>query len=324
MNINDVIEKSRKRKLIERSILLTLVLVSFIWFSIFDFFFSYAYRIDGFNDLQWFAFWTHLSNTLALVWISLAAIAVWTNNDKLEKIIQHWNIKNTTYTFILVTGIVFIAVAYFPVVIAYSTAGPIKELQELVIRMGFDGFIIDADLDGVNSIEDLLNNYDDTLWVYQVLKGKQTWFETANGRNVVTDPSALYRFMVISGTTLKHIVVPVIFGYLAFTELGYYRTRNISDKNRSMIQFIWPCMYLVYAVSLSAAGVFLPPYPVIDFGFTEVFYIYHPELLQQCMIVITWGILDITVGILFVGISFFQNYWNRRVLEKINKKVEIV
>ncbi len=313
--------KTRERRIIERSIIFSITLIGVIFFMIFDFGFVYTYRLDGYNDWQWFAFWTHLSNMAAFTWISLALIAVLTRNQGLEHWLQHWNIKNTVFTFIITTGLIFIFVAYFPVVIFYAKQGPIAELEEFVRQVAIDGELkyqvfndvitnnaIEAGVNPV-TIDSILNQI--TIEVVNTLLDMgQTEFEMANGRMIDTDPSAAYRSCVILGTTFKHVIIPSMFGYLAVTELGYYRTKNISDTERSMIQFIWPCLYLVYAITLASVGLIMPPYPVLDFGFTYSFYEMTP--MWQCLYILLCAILDILVGVIFVFTSLLQNKWSQK------------
>ncbi len=307
LNKNNIKEKSRRWKLIERSIIFSITVIGFSLFLIFDLFFAYAYRIDGFNDLQWIAYWTHLSNLAALIWISLAFLAVTTNNEKLESWIQHWNIKNTVFTFIIVTGLVFMVVAYIPVVIAYTKNGDIAEIQELVLKMAWtpNHPIIDPVANGLPAQLP-------TEITPELISGVSGAYETTAGYTVYTDPTALYRASVIVGTSFKHLIIPAMFLYLGFTEIGYNRTKGLSDYQRSMIQFIWPCLYIVYAITLCSVHIILPPYPVLDFGFTYTFYSMSESM--QITYALTALFLDIVVGVIFVLVSFAQNKWNNFIL----------
>lgn len=334
--------KTRKRKLIERSVLFVIILLAWSLFIIFDLFFAYAYRIDGYKDLQWISYWTHLSNTAALIWVTLALIAVLADSNKLEHMIQHWNIKNTIFTFIISTGAVFLLVAYVPVVINYTRDGSIAELEELVRKMSFNGHInfvqtitdplnkdalqsLDLDrsyltefgIEDLGIILDLANHPQESLLVTNYLiEHGFTVFATNSihqAYSVHLDPTTMYRAWVIIGTTSKHVIVPLIFVYLAVTELGYFRTRNISDTRRSMIQFIWPCLYIIYATTLGACGLISPPYPVLDFGFTYSFY--DKTVSEQCWYVAAAMILDVLMGVVFVLISRIQNWWNTSFFE---------
>ncbi len=307
LNKNDIKHKSEKRKLIERSIIFSITAFGFIFFLTFDLFFAYAYRIDGFNDLQWIAYWTHLSNLAALIWITLAFIAITTKNESIEKWIQHWNIKNTVFTFIIVTGLVFMVVVYIPVVNAYTKNGDIPEIQELVLKMAWSPHNAI-----INPVKNGLPIRPDLSYVGNV-HGE---FITNKQYHIFTDPSTTYRAMVIIGTTFKHLIIPGMFMYLAVTEVGYYRTRQLNDYQRSMIQFIWPCLYIVYSITLCSAGLIIPPYPVLNFGFTYSFYAMSENM--QLAYALTALFLDIMVGIIFVLTTFAQNKWTNYIMN--NKK----
>lgn len=304
--------KTRERKILERTIIFSITIIGFISFLIFDLAFAYSYKLDGYKDFQWLAFWTHISNTLALIWISLSLISLLTNNDKLESKIQHWNVKNTIYTFIITTGLIFVAVSYIPVVIHYVKSGPIGEIENLIKNIAMEGKIQGFEVDTSLS---MLENYSNVnQWILESVDSGQKIFVMTNGNEININPNNLYRAFVIIGTTFKHVIIPGLFIYLAFTEKGYTSTQGISDWNKSMIQFIWPCIYLVYAITLSASGVFNPPYPVLDFGFTYSFY----EMTSRSQYI--WGIiyllLDLVVGIVFVSTSFLQY----KINSKYNKE----
>ncbi len=296
--------KSRQRKLIERSIIFTITFIGVLFFMIFDFGFVYTYKLDGFRDLQWFVFWTHLSNMGALTWISLALIAAITNNQKLEHWLQHWNIKNTVFTFIITTGLIFILVAYFPVVIHYSKGGPVGELVSFTQELAYDGSVVGLG-EGIPAAKELAALVDSGVYEFGLI----------NGDTITVDPEVWYRTCVIVGTTFKHVIIPGMFIFLGLTELGYYRTKNISDFNRTMIQFIWPCLYLTYAITLSACGLVSPPYPVLDLGFTQAFY--QMSKINQYIYVIASLILDLMVGFTFVATSMFLNWWNKSKSDKL-------
>lgn len=344
--------KSRKRKITERSLIFTITLIGFLFFFIFDFFFVYSYRIDGYNDLQWFAFWTHLSNTGALVWITLAFVAVLTNNQKIERFINHWNVKNTVFTFIITTGLIFMLVSYIPVVIIYSKSGPINEICELVYKSArqgnlalsnlaaeeissiIDGLVDPENIESINEaiaefiaangygwgttpligliIEAYKNDPSLALNLPGLVEGSV--FTLENGNTINIDPNVTYRTCVIIGTTIKHLIVPGMFTYLGFTEVGYFRTKNITDGQRSMIQFIWPAMYLVYTMTFISAGIFSPPYPVLDFGFTVGFREMEPGM-QLAWTSICFA-LDLGMGVVFVCTSLFFNWWSSSRVEK--------
>lgn len=331
--MNSFFVKTRKRKIIERSTIFTITLVGFLFFTIFDFGFVYSYRLDGIDDLQWFGFWTHLSNTAALIWITLALISITTSNDKIERFINHWNVKNTIFTFIITTGVIFMLVAYIPTVVTYSKPGNIEALAELVYKMGRQGnllltnnvlaFITNSTgltVDEVNNIIELQGWTTTPLLKLVVENSVETTFELTNGKDICIDPSTTYRTCVIIGTTFKHLIIPSLFIYLGFTEIGYFRTKNISDKNRSMIQFIWPAMYLVYVLTLTSTGLISPPYPVLDFGFTESFRSIEYEW-QQILLASIYFVLDLSVGVIFVFTSLFFNWWNSKVISN-NPKLE--
>ncbi len=198
--------------------------------------------MDGYLDWNWMMYWTHLSNLGALIWISLAFLAVTIKSEKIESFVQNWNIKNTVFTFILVTGIVFMTLCYIPTLISYATPGPIKEVTNF--------------------------ESDHILWL--ISSGDSLTSELSDSYNLMSNgPTAIYRFFVILGTTIKHLIIPGMFLYLAVTERGYVKkNENITDGQRSMILFILPVLYLTYTLVFGSMGLANPPYPVLDFDFT--------------------------------------------------------
>lgn len=305
-------EKTRKRKLIERSTIWIITFLGLLTFAIFDLWFAYPYKIDGFMDWQWLMFWTHMSNVLAFIWISMALMSAFVDCNERENMVGHWLIKNTIYTFIITTGLIFCAVAYIPTVITYSTAGSISGLESLVIDYALGGQLLDSTgVVGSNYLEIKAS-------VDALVLGGQTTFETINGFAIETDPSAAYRSFVIIGTTIKHVIIPGMFIYLGVTEIGYTRVNGMGRFKRTMIQFAFPSMYLVYAVTLSSTGIVNPPYPVIDLGFTEHFQSLDQN--EQIIRVIVYVILDITVGVIFAATSYLLYVWSDKQLEKWSKE----
>ncbi len=265
-------QKTRKRKLIERSIIFTITLTGFLLFFIFDLFFNYITRIDGFRDLQWLVYWTQLSNIITFFWITLAFIAVVFDIYNLEQWINHWNIKNTVFTFIIVTGVVFMWFGFLPLVSTYSKPGPINRLID---------------------------------------------FNKISGMNVNTDPNITYRVFIILNTTIKHLIIPGMFVYLGVTEFGYTNTKGTTNFKRTMIQFIWPALYLIWSITLSATGLVKPPYPIIDLGFEK--YFAHAIYWQQCLWVIFSILSWVFMGVIFVTTSYILYWWSdKKYIEEKN------
>ncbi len=109
-------------------LLFFLVFFMFLEFSIFDLGFTYFYRLQDHSILKWLMFWTHLSNIGALVWISVEFISISLKKEKLREFNNRWYIKNLVFTFIIVTGVVFMFCSYFPVFIEYTKPGVIEEI----------------------------------------------------------------------------------------------------------------------------------------------------------------------------------------------------
>ncbi|BDU67367.1 MAG: hypothetical protein TYPL_0200 [Candidatus Tyloplasma litorale] len=252
---NNEITKFEKRKLIERIIFFIIIFSGFSFFLIFDLVYSVPYRLDGsHNPWDWMMYWTHLSNIGALIWITFAFIAVIFKSEKIENEIQSWWFKNTVYTFIIVTGIVFMTFAYVPSVIKYSS-------------------------------EENIMGYPDLY-------------------NSITIDVERYGNLYIATTTFKHLIIPSIFIYLAFTERNYTKSnRDISVYQKVMLQFILPCLYFVYVLFLASSTTCQPPYAVVDYGFTE-----NVEWWKY----IFYIICDLLVGVFFIFVSWFQYYWNNK------------
>ncbi len=312
-------EKTRKRKLIERLIIWSITFIGIIFIGVFDFWFSYSYRMDGFMDWQWMMFWTHISVILSFIWISMAMMSAVVDCNERENLVTHWLIKNTIYTFIITTGLIFCAVAYIPTIIIYSGHGNIAEIQSLVVDYAMGGELVNYTVDSSLGNWDLYLNAKE--FVSSSIDAGSTSFETVSGFSIEVDPTTTYRTFLIIGTTFKHVIIPGMFIYLAITEVGYTRTKGMTRFRRSMIQFIFPCLYLSYALVLSSTGLVNPPYPVLDIGFTYEFYDGTSEISQYVSIII-YSILDIMVGVIFVATSYILYFWNDKMVDKYNVSEE--
>ena len=244
---------TEQAKLLRRSIIFVITAIGFFTFLTFDLGYAIPYKLDDPNHVPftWLMFWTHLSNIGAMIWISLALTASIGKYDKLEYCISSWFIKNMVYTFIIVTGLVFVAVAYIPTIIKYATPGYIEGIG---------------------------------------------------------DASLSYRFMVILGTTFKHVIIPGMFIYLAIIEKGYSKTTdNLSSISKSMILFIFPFLYFVYVILFTSLGV-PAPYPVLDYV--------DPEGQYEVWQMFIFLILDLIVGSLYIFISYLQFWWDKKQQQK--------
>lgn len=124
----------RQKQLILRSTTLAITLVGVIFFTWFDSSVSTLYSKNWdpnlhnaanstYNGFYWLIFWTHLSNLGAFAWISLSWVALVFKIEKLEKIMNGQYLKNLVFTFIIVTGLVFMSIAYIPTILCYSNTG---------------------------------------------------------------------------------------------------------------------------------------------------------------------------------------------------------
>ncbi len=256
-----------KRKLRDRSIIFTISAISIFIILVFDLFFSFQLSIlssvrdeSAGTAWNWMMFWTHLSVMGSFVWITFALGASITKSEKWEGRVQSWIWKNLTFTFILVTGLVFVTAAYFP-----------------------------------------------TLYIF-------IFGEGVKGH----DESGWYDFMVVLGTTLKHVVIPGMFLYLALTDVGYSEESKLNKWEKSMTLFMFPCLYLVYVVVFASCGLADAPYPVVNFEFNPPFG--ETEIHQiSIWVALAYVACDIFVGFLFVMISLLQ--FN---LEEKKKEKELV
>lgn len=261
--------KTAKRKAIEINIFFSIMTIGLLFVLIFDFLFSVSYRIDSslyetsFHEgpWDWMMYWTHLSNIGAYFWMLLAFIALTFKLKKVENFTNNWFVKNTVFTFIIVTGLIFMTIAYVPTVMKYVQ---IDKLDD-----------------------EIVNN---VRWI----------------------SIQLYSAFVILGTTIKHLIVPVIFIYLSFTERNYLTgKRNISIYQKISIQFMLPCFYFIYVFIFASSHIALPPYPIVDFGFQE-------EIKPWVSLI--YIALDLGVGLLFIITSLTQYLWWDKWWNKDDKK----
>ena len=123
--------KSQKQ-LILRTIAVVISLLALFFMIYFDAFMMQD-QLDGNtwgysnHPVYWFTFWTHLSNLGAILWAFLAWIALVFKIERLENIINGQYIKNLVFTFIIITGIVFMLIAYIPILWAYTNDSWISE-----------------------------------------------------------------------------------------------------------------------------------------------------------------------------------------------------
>ncbi len=109
------------------TIIFIIVAISAAIYLPYDLFFSYAYKWFGerhSDPLEYFLYWTQLSNLFALAWISLLFFALVGKKEKLEFNLDRWNVRGVMLSFIITTGTVFMAVAFLPTIITYSRPGP--------------------------------------------------------------------------------------------------------------------------------------------------------------------------------------------------------
>ncbi len=117
-----------------KTIFIIVFICALIWLP-YDLFFSDTYKIfgtietnDGIvrNDpINYFLYWTQLSNIAVLIWITLLLFSIIGKKDKMEFKLNGWFLRGTLLTVIITTGTVFMLVAFIPVVVTYSTPGSI-------------------------------------------------------------------------------------------------------------------------------------------------------------------------------------------------------
>lgn len=276
----------RQRKILIKSVALTVCLLAMLYIAIFDCAISMDYSARGYNPasvgysvndplfthgyspLYWFLFFTHLSDVAATTWLLLSWSSVVFRNEKLENRLNGQYTKMIPFSMILLTGFIFGIFAYIPTVLRYTD--------------------LNADWASI-----------DNPWKLEMSK-------------------RTYGILEIFATTCKHIFIPGTFLALVFLDPDYPAGPSKQRKReRAVTLFMVLTVYTIWVILVLSYSNVKAPYPFFDWSLNESA-LWIPLINRLGITALINLLCFVFIGIAFEFISLYTMlYW-----EKVNKRKE--